>query len=77
MLQVSNGAEVILLSRKLFTSNAPDETISFVKQTVYPYPDRGALQGDLQTHADWDVYKKWVLKDTIKKVASRKSLSAR
>ena len=62
---VSNGAECIMISKKFFAENATPQVKQAVRQLVRPYPTEGALQTNLQTKVDWDVFKRRLMVDTV------------
>ena len=65
-LQVSNGAECIMLSTKFFVSNANDDVIENLRQMTRDYPDEETLQQDLQKQVSWDSYKRRLMRMTLK-----------
>ena len=62
---MSNGAECIMLSKKFFALHANDRVKKQIRTHLRPYPSEGALQENLQTKVDWDIYKKKLIKDML------------
>lgn len=63
--QVSNGAECIMLSKKFFMDHANELVKHMIRMHVQPYPTEVALQENLQTKVDWELYKRKLVKDVI------------
>ncbi|XP_064637080.1 uncharacterized protein LOC135493585 isoform X3 [Lineus longissimus] len=63
---VSQGAEVVLFSKRFFVQHASTEVKQFVHSEVRPFPDNDSLQDKLQVHVDWDKYKTEVVGDFLK-----------
>lgn len=59
--QVSKGAEIVMLSKKLFLKHADERTKLVVQELTTPYPLEEKLQENLQIKADWELYKKDVI----------------
>ncbi|KAK7112636.1 hypothetical protein V1264_012064 [Littorina saxatilis] len=57
MCLVSNGAELIVLSKKLFLGKANDACMRHARQTECPFPTDGALQSGLQDCVNWEAYR--------------------
>ena len=64
-MQVSNGAECIMLSKKFFAQNANERVKQIIRHLVRPYPTNDSLQHNLQTKVDWDQFKRRLLVDTV------------
>ena len=54
-----------MLSKKFFVEHANELVKRQVRYSVRPYPPEMALQENLQTKVDWDVYKKRLIKSTL------------
>ena len=55
---VSNGAELIMLSRKFFISHATEKTKQFIREQVLLYPTEDTLQVGLEligTHGEYQI----------------------
>lgn len=65
MSLVSNGAECVMISKKFFAENATQQVKQAVRHLVHPYPSEAALQSNLQTKVDWDLFKKRLMLDTV------------
>ncbi|KAK0051908.1 cyclic nucleotide-binding domain-containing protein 2, partial [Biomphalaria pfeifferi] len=59
---VSNGADCILLNKKLYLRNCSSEVMRKLRIEVSPFPSDEKLQNDLLTTVNWEAYKKSVLR---------------
>lgn len=65
--KVSRGAEVIMLSKKVFLKYADQRCKIRVREQIKVYPSEDILQDNMQREADWTVYKEAVLSQYIEK----------
>lgn len=72
--KVSRGAEIILLSKKLFMKYADDNTRHLVKEHVKRYPGESTMQMNLQSEVDWDLYKDKIIQGFLKMKSHEKTL---
>nr|XP_054750195.1 uncharacterized protein LOC129255905 [Lytechinus pictus] len=63
---ISNGAECILLSKKLYMEHASMRMISKLRTQYQRYPPEEELQMGLEVKLKWDLYKTDTLKGTLK-----------
>ncbi|XP_055881246.1 uncharacterized protein LOC106077032 isoform X1 [Biomphalaria glabrata] len=59
---VSNGADCILLNKKLYLKNCSSEVMRKLRIEVSPFPSDEKLQNDLLTMVNWEAYKKSVMR---------------
>ncbi|XP_059167745.1 uncharacterized protein LOC131949800 [Physella acuta] len=57
MAVVSNGADCLMISKKLFLSHASPDMMRRLRVEVSPYPSASKLQEDLVTRVQWETYK--------------------
>nr|XP_022302979.1 uncharacterized protein LOC111110671 isoform X4 [Crassostrea virginica] len=69
---ISNGAEVVQISRSLFTSKLDFNARERLRGEVSPYPTDDELQDNLTTRVNWEAYKDIVLRQIINDKARRK-----
>ena len=69
--QVSDGAELVMLSKKVFTSNANEQVRQYVRKHVTFLPEDSVLQENLQTEVDWKHFRY----DEIRRTKTRLLLS--
>ncbi|KAL8578481.1 hypothetical protein ACOMHN_028753 [Nucella lapillus] len=62
-VQVSRGAECIMLSREFFCKHATEMGKKKVQELVRPYPDEVTFQESLQRKANWDLFKHTLIED--------------
>ncbi|ELT87891.1 hypothetical protein CAPTEDRAFT_196323 [Capitella teleta] len=62
---VSNGAECVMLSKKMFMDHANEMVKHMIRRHVSPYPSEVALQDNLQAKVDWEIYKQRLVKDVV------------
>ncbi|XP_067661263.1 cyclic nucleotide-binding domain-containing protein 2-like isoform X2 [Haliotis asinina] len=74
MSLVSRGAEVVLLSKRIFLKYATDNVRRSVQEMARRYPREAALQDKLQIQADWDLYRQHVMADAVAVSRSTRSL---
>ena len=74
--QVSNGAELIMLSRRFFLKHASATVKKYVREIAHPFPTEGALQDNLQTNKHWDEFRKDIVKDIVTQRSQEKTLQA-
>ena len=65
LLQVSRGAEVIMLSKKVFLKYADQRCKLRVRAQIKVYPPEQVMQDNMQREADWSTYKECLLKDYV------------
>lgn len=63
---VSNGAELILLSKKVFLKYANEKVQLYVREHRQRYPTEDALQDNLQSEVNWRSYRKHVINDFLR-----------
>ena len=76
-LQVSEGAELIMLSKSVFTKYATEPCKKFVREKVRRYPEEEKLQESLQDKINWDMYKKGIISDFVTQKQAIKLLQAK
>ncbi|XP_076461039.1 uncharacterized protein LOC143293722 [Babylonia areolata] len=54
---VSNGAEVVILSKKLFLDHASEACIRHIRRTECPFPAEDTLQNNLQDYVNWEAHR--------------------
>ncbi|KAL5013245.1 hypothetical protein ScPMuIL_007515 [Solemya velum] len=54
---VSNGAECIMINKKLYRDQAPDSLLDRLQHELSPYPTDRDLQDELEAQVNWKVYK--------------------
>ncbi|XP_063412960.1 uncharacterized protein LOC134695604 isoform X5 [Mytilus trossulus] len=69
---VSRGAEIVMLSKKVFLKYANDRFRRTLREELRPYPTESKLQDKFQTKVDWDKYKSTLLEDVLKQQCSLK-----
>lgn len=62
---ISNGAEVVQISRSLFVSKLDFNARERLRSEVSPYPTDDELQSNLTTRVNWEAYKDIVLQQII------------
>ncbi|XP_033742463.1 uncharacterized protein LOC117328939 isoform X2 [Pecten maximus] len=62
---VSNGAEVVMLSKKVFLKYMNDDVRCMLRENVRAYPKETVMQDNLQRKLDWDEYKSTVIHDWV------------
>jgi CRP-like cAMP-binding protein len=55
---VSNGAECVMLSRKLFMDNASPDVQRLIRHQIQPYPSDSVLHENYQTKMEWLQFKR-------------------
>ena len=65
IIQVSNGAECIMFSKKFFMQHADELVKKMIRHQVRHYPTEYTLQQNLQSKVDWDLYKRRLIRDTM------------
>ncbi|XP_072179143.1 uncharacterized protein [Diadema setosum] len=68
---ISNGAECILLSKKLYMEHATMRMISKLRTEYQRYPPEDELQAGLEVKLKWDIYKEETLKGTLEESKAR------
>ncbi|KAL3851983.1 hypothetical protein ACJMK2_015672 [Sinanodonta woodiana] len=58
MILVSNGAECVMLSKKVYRENCSPALLERLRQEVSPYPSEEELQRALKCNVNWNEYKK-------------------
>ncbi|XP_066284423.1 cyclic nucleotide-binding domain-containing protein 2-like [Branchiostoma lanceolatum] len=71
LILVSDGAEVLTLSKKFFLDNAPVQVISRMKEDENPYPSELEMQRSLQKHVNWRDYRLKSLHTTMRELQAR------
>ncbi|XP_053399136.1 uncharacterized protein LOC123556796 isoform X2 [Mercenaria mercenaria] len=64
---VSRGAEVIMLSKKVFLKYADQRCKIRVREQIKVYPSENVMQDNMQREADWSLYKETLLNQYIEK----------
>ncbi|KAK6172581.1 hypothetical protein SNE40_016208 [Patella caerulea] len=72
---VSKGAEIVMLSKRLFLKYADDRVKKNVTDSIRYYPREATLQENLQIKVDWEKYRRSVIDDTLKMCKELKSVS--
>ncbi|XP_021348294.1 uncharacterized protein LOC110447141 isoform X2 [Mizuhopecten yessoensis] len=62
---VSNGAEVVMLSKKVFLKYVNDDVRCMLRENVRAYPKETVMQDNLQRKLDWDEYKSSIISDWV------------
>ncbi|KAI8491214.1 hypothetical protein Bbelb_308470 [Branchiostoma belcheri] len=71
LILVSDGAEVLTLSKKFFLDNAPVQVINRMKEDENPYPSEQEMQRSLQKHVNWRDYRLKSLHTTMRELQAR------
>ncbi|XP_035676122.1 cyclic nucleotide-binding domain-containing protein 2-like [Branchiostoma floridae] len=71
LILVSDGAEVLTLSKKFFLDNAPVQVINKMKEDENPYPSEQEMQRSLQKHVNWRDYRLKSLHTTMRELQAR------
>ncbi|KAK3605846.1 hypothetical protein CHS0354_002481 [Potamilus streckersoni] len=58
LILVSNGAECVMLSKKVYRENCSPALLEELRQEVSPYPSEEELQQALECNVNWNQYKK-------------------
>ncbi|XP_076468704.1 uncharacterized protein LOC143299406 isoform X2 [Babylonia areolata] len=66
---VSNGAECVSISKKLFMEHASHAFITRIREDIYPYPSEEALQENLESQVVWDFQRRQVLTHLVQDLA--------
>ncbi|XP_071087046.1 uncharacterized protein [Haliotis cracherodii] len=72
---VSRGAEVVMLSKRIFLKYATDNVRRSLQEMTRRYPREATLQENLQIQADWDLYRQSVMADVVAVSKSARSLT--
>ncbi|CAH1776908.1 unnamed protein product [Owenia fusiformis] len=59
---ISRGAECVMINKDFFMKHASDEIKRHLRGLINIYPEEETLQENLQIKADWDVYKKQLIR---------------
>ncbi|ESP00016.1 hypothetical protein LOTGIDRAFT_230973 [Lottia gigantea] len=62
---VSKGAEIVMLSKRMFLKYADEQVRNHVQTKIRYYPMDATLQENLQTKVNWEQYRQTVLQDTL------------
>ena len=62
---VSNGAEIVMLSKKLFIAHANERVKLAVQKLTTKYPREEHLVENLQTRANWHTYRKQLVTEVV------------
>lgn len=62
---ISEGAECIFISKKLFLKHASGDALRRVNALVGRYPTEDYIRNQLHEHADWCNFRKNVVKDIL------------
>jgi len=73
---VSNGAECILLNKEFFIDNATFEMRQNIVADIRPYPNESTFVENYWKQMDWNVLKREIYLDTLKKQRRHHSLSS-
>ncbi|XP_019614780.1 PREDICTED: uncharacterized protein LOC109462662 [Branchiostoma belcheri] len=57
LILVSNGAECVMISKKLYRRHANDELLRRLRTQIYPFPSEQELQQNLRDYVDWEAYR--------------------
>ncbi|XP_035695107.1 uncharacterized protein LOC118428922 [Branchiostoma floridae] len=57
LILVSNGAECVMISKKLYRRHANDELLRKLRTQIYPFPSEQELQQNLRDYVDWEAYR--------------------
>lgn len=68
LFQVSEGAELIMLSKTVFTRHATEQCKKYVRENVRIFPSEDMLQESLQDKVNWDLYKKELVSDYVTQI---------
>ena len=63
---VSNGAEIVMLSKKIFVQHANERVKLAVHELTTKYPREEHLVANLQTRADWHHYRRNLVVDVLR-----------
>ena len=58
LILVSNGAEILMISKRLYQQHINNETILHLQRTTPVYPEDDVLQRELETSVHWSAFKK-------------------
>lgn len=67
-MQVSRGAECIMLSKAFFVKHANEAVKKCIRESVRQYPEEDVFQDNLQIKENWIMYKKVVLNDVTSEI---------
>ncbi|GFN96344.1 cyclic nucleotide-binding domain-containing protein 2-like [Plakobranchus ocellatus] len=70
---ISNGAECLVISKKLFLQWATEECLRFLRQTESPYPSERELNRKLQEVVNWQANRAVVYQNLASQIAQRKA----
>jgi len=70
---VSRGAEVIMLSKKVFLKYADQRCKLRVREQIKVYPPESTMQENMQLEADWTAYKEGVLAHYVSNLKTNKN----
>nr|KAG5706415.1 hypothetical protein BaRGS_033176 [Batillaria attramentaria] len=65
MALVSNGAECISISKKLFMEHASHAFVTRIREDIYPYPSEEDLQENLEAQICWDFHRRDVMTHVV------------
>ncbi|KAL5019236.1 hypothetical protein ScPMuIL_004958 [Solemya velum] len=68
---VSNGAEVIQISRKFFLDKATDDTLHHLRCNEVPFPKDDEMQENLQKHINWCDFRSNFYNSLVQRKVSR------
>ena len=74
---MSEGAELIMLSKSVFTRYATELCKKYVREKVRRYPEEEKLQESLQDKVNWDMYKKEIISEFVTQKQATKLLQAK
>ncbi|KAL8560972.1 hypothetical protein ACOMHN_061186 [Nucella lapillus] len=69
MTLVSNGAECVSISKKLFLEHASHAFLTRIREDIYPYPSEEALQENLESQVVWDFHRRQVVTHVMQDIA--------
>lgn len=58
MILVSNGAEILMVSKKLYQQHASKDLLLHLRRATHLFPADEKLQRELETTVQWDTFKK-------------------
>ncbi|CAD5115174.1 DgyrCDS4171 [Dimorphilus gyrociliatus] len=69
---VSKGAECIVVNKKFYMENITESLQRFLRRQVFPYPTESKMQDDLSLHLKWEIRRKKILENTIRRIKGRR-----
>lgn len=75
LTQVSQGAELIMISKEFFMKNATEQVQRYIREEVQPYPSENALQVNLQREVNWRLFRQDTVDDIMKDITASRCSS--